>query len=217
MQSFKEYFLTESKSVPVDWDKEDVQVSGKWDKNTVAEFYGMPVSNITREEVDLDELTPQLAEQYGRQETQDTLDEFSTLHWGWFIGDKFPRLQAKLRKLEKLTENGEVDDEFASDVDEYQDYIQQYDDYVEDPEDWEMWLGNVVELENRIQEFVSEYEQDDGGYDWREYEMSFLRGIPPVTLELIDGVYKILDGNHRITYAQEQDYDTIGAWVVHPV
>ena len=52
-------------------------------------------------------------------------------------------------------------------------------------------------------------------YDWSDLEMSRGRAVPPAKI-LVDkqGVLHILDGNHRITFWNNQGYDLIPAWVI---
>jgi len=51
-------------------------------------------------------------------------------------------------------------------------------------------------------------------FDWSEFKMR-LGGFPPVlVIREENGNLKVADGNHRVKWAEESGYVTIGAWVV---
>lgn len=56
-------------------------------------------------------------------------------------------------------------------------------------------------------------EEDRGGYDWEEFRFR-RRGFPPIVVRRTNGKMHILDGNHRTYWAQQNNYQTIAAWVV---
>lgn len=58
-------------------------------------------------------------------------------------------------------------------------------------------------------------DEERGGYDWDEFRMFGYRGVPPiVVVREENGKVKLADGNHRLKWASEAGFRTIGAWVV---
>jgi len=77
-------------------------------------------------------------------------------------------------------------------------------------------IVDVNELNPRLAEKDPEFndgEDEDGGYNWDGYGMR-KRGFPPILIKRKNGKLIIMDGNHRVTWAQNVGYDTIAAWVV---
>ena len=72
---------------------------------------------------------------------------------------------------------------------------------------------DVNELDPQLAEEDPEF-NDEGGYDWSEFRMR-KRGFPPIVVRRVkSGKIVLMDGNHRIKWAQECGYNTISAWVV---
>lgn len=75
-------------------------------------------------------------------------------------------------------------------------------------------IVDVNELNPKLAEDDDDIPPEErGGYDWDEFRMS-RKGFPPVLIRRTNGRLTILDGNHRIYWAQETNHSTIGAWVV---
>jgi hypothetical protein len=75
---------------------------------------------------------------------------------------------------------------------------------------------DVNELDYNLAEEDPDIPEDErGGYDWDEYRVFARRGLPPiVVVRSQDGHISLADGNHRLKWATEVGYQTIGAWVV---
>lgn len=205
-------------ATPINWNDHDIQINGVWDENSVAEFYGKPVDRVEREEIDLSDLNPSLAENDGIEEMGRVVSNFGTIHWGWYTGENIKKLESKIKDLNNVSAFSWELEQLSDILDEYHSLIETYNEISDDPEEMEYWdESEVEEMEDRIQEQARELmETESGGYDWSEYDIGFHKGVPPiVVVDTVDG-YDILDGNHRITYAQNEGYTTIGAWVVYP-
>ena len=74
---------------------------------------------------------------------------------------------------------------------------------------------DVNELDPKLAEEDDDIPEDErGGYDWEEFRFR-RRGFPPVLVRRTKGKLHMLDGNHRVYWAQNHTrYQTIGAWVV---
>ena len=73
----------------------------------------------------------------------------------------------------------------------------------------------VSELDYKLAEEDPELDpEDQGGYDWDEFRMFGRRGVPPVVIVREEnGKLVTADGNHRIKWAYDAGFTTIGAWV----
>jgi hypothetical protein len=74
-------------------------------------------------------------------------------------------------------------------------------------------IVEVAFLDPKLAEEDPEDGEDGGGYDWDEFRFR-RRGFPPVLIRRTNGKLHIMDGNHRIHWAQQVGYNTIGAWVI---
>lgn len=75
----------------------------------------------------------------------------------------------------------------------------------------------VAELDYTLAEEDPEDPENEGGggYDWDEFRCFGRRGIPPiVVVREENGAVKLADGNHRLKWATDVGYRTIGCWVV---
>lgn len=75
--------------------------------------------------------------------------------------------------------------------------------------------GNDPDNEDETCYFCQGTGQVASSYDWSDLQESHRKSIPPAKI-LVDkqGVLHILDGNHRITFWNNQGYDLIPAWVI---
>ena len=72
----------------------------------------------------------------------------------------------------------------------------------------------TCDLDPHLAEEEPEEGEEVGGYDWSEFRMH-KRGFPPIVVcRTKSGHIEMMDGNHRVKYAQELGYDSIAAWVV---
>lgn len=66
-----------------------------------------------------------------------------------------------------------------------------------------------------VNELDEKIEDDPEEYDWSEFSSAYKRGIPPiVVIREETGQLRVADGNHRVYWARQRGYNTIGAWVV---
>lgn len=71
----------------------------------------------------------------------------------------------------------------------------------------------IIELSN-LDAHVEDPDSEEGSYDYEEFRFS-KRGYPPIVVRRTNGRLSILDGNHRVHWAQQwTKYTTIAAWVV---
>lgn len=74
---------------------------------------------------------------------------------------------------------------------------------------------DVNELDPKLAEEDDDIpEEERGGYEWDEFRFR-KRGFPPVVVRRTNGRLHMVDGNHRVYWAQHSTrYQTIGAWVI---
>jgi hypothetical protein len=73
---------------------------------------------------------------------------------------------------------------------------------------------NVHDLDYKLVEEEPDEFNEPPSYDWDEFHMR-KGGFPPiVVLHTQNKQLETLDGNHRLKWAHDNNYDTIGAWVV---
>ena len=73
---------------------------------------------------------------------------------------------------------------------------------------------SILELSELDAKVEEPDENGDGGYDYEDFRFS-KRGFPPIVVRKTNGRFSIVDGNHRVYWAQQwTKYRTIAAWVV---
>lgn len=73
-------------------------------------------------------------------------------------------------------------------------------------------IMDVNDLDPRFAEEEEEF--SDSGYEWDEFRRK-KNGFPPIVIRRNEyGHILMMDGNHRVKWAQDVGYKTIGAWVV---
>ncbi len=81
------------------------------------------------------------------------------------------------------------------------------------PKDYVAIYPAIVDLSD-LDPHVGDDETGEDEYDYSEFRY-MKRGLPPVVVQRQNGRLIMVDGNHRVHWAQKwTNYQTIGAWVV---
>ncbi len=70
---------------------------------------------------------------------------------------------------------------------------------------------------NKLDAHWAEEEDEYGGFDWGQFQIK-KRGFPPIIVRRdLNDKLVVVDGNHRVHWAQQNKYQTIGAWVIDEI